>query len=232
MLGTIVNALAIMLGSVIGLTLKRGMPTRFKEVIMQGIGLTVILIGLKMSLDINNEIIVIVSLVIGGLIGEFLRIDYRLEKLGERLKKMIGTKDSGFVNGFVTASLIYCVGAMAIMGSIESGLTGNHKILFAKSSLDGITAIVFSSTLGIGVLFSALSVFIYQGILTLLAVSVKDFLVPEVVAYMSSVGGLLIVGIGLSLLGIKEIKIANLLPAVFIVIIIVYIGLQWFPNHV
>ncbi|SMB87568.1 hypothetical protein SAMN00017405_1720 [Desulfonispora thiosulfatigenes DSM 11270] len=232
MLGTIVNVLAIILGSVIGLNLKKGMPARFKEVIMQGIGLTVILIGLKMSLNVNNEIIVIIALVLGGLLGEYLNIDYRLNQFGERLKSIIGSKDGGFVNGFVTASLIYCVGAMAIMGSIESGLNGNHQILFAKSSLDGISAIVFSSTLGIGVMFSALAVFIYQGILTLLAVAVKDFLTQDIITYMSCVGGLLIVGIGFNILGIKEFKVANLLPAVFIVIIVVYIGIYFFPQYV
>lgn len=232
MLGTIINVITIVIGSLIGINLKKGMPERYKEVIMQGIALTVILIGLKMAFKANNEIIVIVSLVLGGILGEYLRIDYHLDNFGNKLRKMVGSKDGNFVDGFVTASLVYCVGAMAIMGSIESGLKGNHSILFAKSTLDGISAIVFSSTLGIGVMFSAIAVFIYQGLITLLAVAVKGILVETVINYMSSVGGLLIVGIALDMLNIKKIKAANLLPAVFIVIIIAYIGIYFFPNYV
>ena len=153
MLGTVVNVITIILGSSLGLILKKGIPERYKETVMQGIGLAVLLIGLKMAFQANNELIVILSLVIGGLVGEGLKIDYYLDVLAQKLQGAVGAKEGDFVKAFVTTSLVYCVGAMAIMGPIESGLTGTHKILFAKSTLDGISAVVFASTLGVGVIF-------------------------------------------------------------------------------
>lgn len=232
MLGTIVNVVTIVLGSTIGLILKKGISERYKETVMQGLGLTILLIGLKMSFQANNELIVILSLVIGGLIGEGLKIDYYLDVLAQKLQGAVGAKEGDFVKAFVTTSLVYCVGAMAIMGPIESGLTGSHKILFAKSTLDGISAVVFASTLGIGVIFSALPVFIYQGGITILAVALKDILSQPVIDYMTATGGLLIVAIGLNILAIKELKVANLLPAVFIAIAITILALNFFPTYV
>ncbi|NMA02315.1 MAG: DUF554 domain-containing protein [Clostridia bacterium] len=232
MLGTVVNVITIILGSTLGLLLKKGIPERYKETVMQGIGLAVLLIGLKMAFQANNELIVILSLVIGGLIGEGLKIDYYLDVLAQKLQGAVGAKEGDFVKAFVTTSLVYCVGAMAIMGPIESGLTGNHKILFAKSTLDGISAVVFASTLGVGVIFSALPVFIYQGGITILAVALKDILSQPVIDYMTATGGLLIVAIGLNILGIKELKVANLLPAVFVSIAFTLIALNFFSTYV
>lgn len=183
---------------------------------MQAMGLAVILVGVKAALKTDALLIVIISLGLGSLIGEFLRIEDRLEQMGNLLEQRFSQHGDGFSKGFVTTSLLFCVGAMAIVGSLESGLNGNHQTLFAKSIIDGITAIVFASTMGFGVIFSALSVFIYQGIITLSAAYLKQFLVPEVVAQMSSVGGLLIVAIGLGLLDIKRLKIGNMLPAIFV----------------
>ncbi len=232
MLGTVVNVITIILGSSLGLILKKGIPERYKETVMQGIGLAVLLIGLKMAFQANNELIVILSLVIGGLVGESLKIDYYLDVLAQKLQGAVGAKEGDFVKAFVTTSLVYCVGAMAIMGPIESGLTGNHKILFAKSTLDGISAVVFASTLGVGVIFSALPVFIYQGGITILAVALKDILSQPVIDYMTATGGLLIVAIGLNILGIKELKVANLLPAVFVSIAFTLIALNFFSTYV
>jgi uncharacterized membrane protein YqgA involved in biofilm formation len=232
MFGTIVNVIAIVIGSIIGMAFKKGIPETYKETIMQGIGLSTLLIGFKMGFHANNELIVILSLVIGGLIGEGLKIDYRLNEFGDYLQKKVGNGEGDFVRGFVSASLLFCVGAMAILGSIESGLTGNHKVLFAKSTLDFVTSLIFSSSLGLGVLFSALPVFIYQGLITILASSIKGILIEQVVSYMTATGGLLIVGIGINLLGIKKINAANLLPAIFIVIGLVFIGLRWFPSYI
>lgn len=232
MLGTVVNVITIILGSTLGLLLKKGIPERYKETVMQGIGLAVLLIGLKMAFQANNELIVILSLVIGGLIGEGLKIDYYLDVLAQKLQGAVGAKEGDFVKAFVTTSLVYCVGAMAIMGPIESGLTGNHKILFAKSTLDGISAVVFASTLGVGVIFSVLPVFIYQGGITILAVALKDILSQPVIDYMTATGGLLIVAIGLNILGIKELKVANLLPAVFVSIAFTLIALNFFSTYV
>ena len=194
--------------------------------------MVVLLIGLKMAFKANNELVVILALVLGGLLGEIMKLNYRLERFGEILQKKIGSKESDFVKGFVTSSLIFCVGAMAIIGAIESGLLGNHKILFVKSALDGITSIILSSSLGIGVLFSAIPVFIYQGAITVLASGLQAILIDPVIDYMTATGGLLIIGIGLNVLGIKNINAANLLPSIFIVIPIIFIALRFFPSYI
>jgi uncharacterized membrane protein YqgA involved in biofilm formation len=216
MLGTVVNTLAIIAGSLLGLLLRGGIPKKFSNIIMHAIGLAVVLIGIKTALKTDDILIVIVSLALGSLLGELLRIEDRLERLGHWLGASLSKDGEGVSKGFVSASLLYCVGAMAIVGSMESGLSGNHQTLFAKSILDGVGSILFASTLGIGVLFSAASVFIYQGLITLSAGFIKPFLSPDVVSQMSAVGGLLIFAIGIGLLEIKKIKIGNMLPAIFI----------------
>lgn len=215
MLGTVVNFAAIVLGAAFGFLLKKGIPERVKCTVMQGIGLAVLLVGVQMALQTRQILVVILSLVLGGLTGEFLNIEGGLSRLGKWLELKVGGGNGEVGRAFVTTSLIYCVGAMAIMGSIEDGLNGNPQILFAKSALDGISAVVFTSTMGIGVAFSSIPVLIYQGAITLLASLLKDILSPAAVAEMSATGGLLIVGIGLNVLNIKEIKVGNLLPAIF-----------------
>ena len=219
MLGTIVNVITIIIGSLVGILLKKGIKDEYKETIMNGIGLAVLIIGISGGIKSNNTVLVIASIVLGSLIGEIIGIENKLDQLGNRMEKKFGKGDSNFSRGFVTASLVYRIGAMAIVGSLESGLSGNHETLFAKSMLDGISAIIFASTLGIGVAFSAIPVFIYQGAITLLANSVKGILTPEVVLEMSAVGGILILAIGINILGIKKIKVGNMLPAIFIPII-------------
>jgi len=219
MLGTIVNALAIVVGSLLGLLCNKGIPEQYKETILQGVGLSVILIGWKSAFLADNLLMVIVSIVLGGLLGEWLRIEGRLEGLGKWLEARIAAKTGNtqsLARGFVTASLVYCVGSMAIVGSLESGLAGQHQTLFAKSILDGVISVVFASAMGIGVLFSSISVFLYQGTLTLAAVLLKPLLSPVAVAQMTSVGGLLIVAIGLNMLGMVKIRVGNLLPAIFL----------------
>lgn len=216
MLGTIVNTVSIIVGSLIGLSFKGKIPEKYSQTIMHGIGLAVVLIGIKTALNTDAILIVILSFVIGSIIGELIRIEDRLDQFGNWIGKKLSKNSAGISKGFVTASLLYCVGAMAIIGSMESGLTGNHQTLFAKSILDGIGSVIFASTLGVGVIFSAVPVFIYQGIITLTASSIKPFLLPEVISQMSAVGGLLIFAIGLGLLEIKKIKIGNMLPAIFV----------------
>ncbi len=216
MLGTIVNAIAIVAGAIIGSFLRKGIKERYKDIVMQGIGLVVALIGINMAMGYNNILVITFSMIIGGLVGETINIDACLESVGQKLNARFGSGETEFVQGFVTASLVYCIGAMAIMGSLESGLTGKHDILFAKAMLDGVSAIVFASTLGIGVAFSFLPVFIYQGTITILAGVAKPFLTGEVIAAMTATGGLLIVAIATGILGIKKFNIANLLPAIFV----------------
>lgn len=219
MLGTIVNSVAIIVGALIGVFIKKGIKEEYKSTIMDGIGLSVIMIGIMGGIKTQNLILVIGSIVVGSIIGEIIKIEDRLERLGSNMEKRFGKGDSSFSKGFVTASLVYCIGAMAIVGSLESGLTGNHETLFAKSILDGISAIIFASTLGIGVAFSAIPVFIYQGGITLLSNIVKDLMTPEVINEMSAIGGILILAIGINILGLKKIRIGNMLPAIFIPII-------------
>jgi len=227
LLGTFANVAAIIVGSVVGLIFRGRISDKYNKTILQALSLGVILIGLKSAFKCNDFILIIISLALGSLLGELCKIEHRIENAGTWLENKFSEKGGSFAEGFVTASLLYCVGAMAIVGSLESGLTGNHSTLFAKSTLDGIGSVIFSSTMGIGVLFSSVSVLLYQGTITLAAAYVKPFLVPEVISQMSSVGGLLIVAIGINMLGGNKIKVGNMLPAVFIPLIY-YIGMQIF----
>jgi uncharacterized protein len=219
MLGTIVNAIAIICGSLLGLLFRKGIAERYKDIIMSGVGLAVILIGIKSALSSDKLMVVIFSVIIGAVIGEFLRIEQRLEALGTYLEQKVSARSSdtgSFARGFVTASLVFCVGSMAIVGSLESGLTGNHQTLFAKSILDGVTSIIFASAMGLGVLFSSVVVIVYQGAITMTAFFMKNLLVDATISQMTSVGGLLILAIGLNLLQITKIRIGNLLPGIFL----------------
>lgn len=219
MLSTIVNVIAIITGSILGILIKKGIKEEYKNTIMDGIGLAVVIIGIMGAIESQNIMLVIASIVVGSIIGEALKIEKRLDNLGNRLQNKFGGEDSNFSKGFVTASLVYCVGAMAIVGSLEAGIQGNHETLFAKSILDGISSIIFASTLGIGVAFASIPVLIYQGGITLLANLVKDLLTPEVINEMSAVGSILIMAIGINILEIRKIKVGNMLPAIFIPII-------------
>lgn len=219
MLGTIVNCLTIIAGSLVGILFKNGIPEKYNQTVMQAIALSIVLIGMKSALGCNDLLIIIISLVSGSLIGEWIGIENHLERLGNRLESRFSKTSSGFSAGFVTASLIYCVGSMAIVGSLESGLTGHHDTLFAKATLDGIISIVLSSSLGIGVLFAAVPVCLYQGTITVMAGFVKPLLIPSVVSQMSATGGLLIVALGLNMLREKKLKVGNMLPAIFIPLI-------------
>jgi uncharacterized membrane protein YqgA involved in biofilm formation len=216
MLGTIVNCLAIVAGSLVGLLFKNGIPDRYNQTVMQAVGLAVLLVGLKTAIVSDDLLVIIISLALGALSGEWVGIEDRLNRLGKFLESRFSKGSGGFAQGFVTASLIYCVGSMAIVGSLESGLSGNHATLFAKSCLDGIVSIILSSSLGLGVLFSAVPVLLYQGAITLMASVLKPLLVPAVIAQMSGVGGLLILGIGMNMLREKKIRVGNMLPAIFI----------------
>ncbi|MDI3480841.1 MAG: uncharacterized protein PWQ97_496 [Tepidanaerobacteraceae bacterium] len=219
MLGTIVNAASIIIGAIMGNFLKGGFPENIKSTIMQGLSITVMLIGLSMALKSQNLLVVTLSIVIGAVLGEVLRIEHRLKQLGQSMERRFGNGDGDFTRAFVSASLLYCVGAMAIMGSLESGLTGNHTTLFIKSILDGVSAVVFSSSLGLGVAFSALPVFLYQGSITLAASYIKVFLTDTIIREMTATGGLLIFAIGINMLGIDvDIKVGNLLPAIFVAV--------------
>lgn len=219
-MGTIVNAAAILAGAGAGLILRQGLPDKWQETIMHAIGLSVTVIGTQMALKTNNIIIVIISLVAGSIIGELLDIDKVLNRFGTWVGgKLSNDKEKGSAaaiigQGFVATSLIYCVGAMAIVGSIQEGLTGDASTLFAKSILDGITAIIFAANMGVGVALSAVSVALYQGSLTFLAGSMEAIMTPLLLAELTATGGILIIAIGLNMLKLVKIRIANMLPAI------------------
>ena len=217
MLGTIVNAVAIIAGGLVGMMFRGGIPEKYNKTIMHAISLAVLVIGIKGALKSDDLLIVIFSLALGSLLGELIHIEDGLERVGRILEKKFSKgDDGGFYQGFITATLIFCVGSMAIVGSLESGLTGNHQTLFAKSALDGITSIILGSSFGMGVIFSAVPILLYQGAITMAAVFVKPFLQPQVVSQMSSVGGILIMAIGINLLGAAKIRIGSMLPAIFL----------------
>ena len=219
MVGTLINTVAILVGTALGLLLRKGIPERLRETVVQGQGLCVILIGLSGALKTGDTLCMIICMVAGALIGAAINIEKRLNDLGTFLERKVtrGQGETGSVaKGFVSASLLFCVGAMAIVGAMDSGLRGDHSTLIAKSALDGISAIFFASSLGIGVGLSAFAVLIYQGAIALLAMWIEPLLTEAVITEMSAVGGLLIAGIGLNMIYDKHIPVGNLLPAIFL----------------
>ena len=217
MLGVAVNALAIIAGSIAGALFKKGIPERLTKHIMSGIALCVIYIGISGALKGENTLVLVISTALGGIIGELIDIDRHLSSLGERIGRRFKNGDGASVGeGFVTGTLVFCVGAMAIVGSLQSGLTGNHETLFTKALLDGISSLVFAATMGFGVALSGVSIFIYQGVIVLLAGLLSPLLSDYIIAEMTCAGSLLIIGLGLNMLGITKIKVANFLPAIFL----------------
>ncbi len=222
MTGTFINMGAIAAGTAVGAFAGSRLPGRMRQTVLYGIGLVTILIGIQMSLRTQNLLVVMGALLIGGIVGEALRIEDRVEWLGEFLQSRLSS-DSGhsFAEGFVTASLVFCVGPMAILGSIADGLSGDYRLLSMKAVLDGFASIAFAASLGWGVLLSAVSILVYQGGITLFANALSGLLTEPMIAEMTATGGLIIIGIGLKLLEIKQLRLANFVPAIVIAPIIV-----------
>ncbi|HHT51040.1 MAG TPA: DUF554 domain-containing protein [Eubacteriaceae bacterium] len=220
LLGTIVNSSTIIIGAIIGVIIKKGIPERINDTILKGLALGIMVYGISEGIKTGNLIIVLASLVLGGIIGEIIDIDKKLENLGTFIEGKFKNKGGNISQAFVTTSLMYCIGAMAITGALQSGLQNDHTTLYAKSLIDFVVSIIFGSTLGIGVALSGISVFIYQGSITLLAALLKTLLQDPVIREMTAIGGILIAGISLNMLGLTKIRLANLLPAVFIPIFI------------
>ena len=214
--GVIVNAAAIAICAMAGAFLVKGVPDRFHETISKGLGLSILFIGISGTLENENVMLLIVSIVVGSLIGEGLNIDGGMNRLGDCIERRLGFGEGGFSKGFVSASILFCTGSMAIIGSLNSGLMLDHEMLFAKAILDGVISIIFASTMGIGVAFSAIAVFIYEGMITVGAAFFRDYLTEDMIREMSASGSLIIAGIGLNFLEIKNIRVANMIPAIFI----------------
>lgn len=224
--GSIINAFAIICGALLGSKVK--FADSVQRTIMHALSLAVLIIGVSMGLETANILIPITALVLGGIIGEKINIERQMTKLGRALQARTSKKETpsgspDFAQGFLTATLVYCVGAMAIIGSLNSGLNLDHQVLYAKSMLDGISAIFFSASFGKGVAFSALPLFIYQGGIALLAKFISPILNPRVIQELTSTGGIMIVGIGLNMLGLTNIAVGNLLPSVVVAVILALI---------
>ncbi|MBE6631872.1 MAG: DUF554 domain-containing protein [Ruminococcaceae bacterium] len=227
MLGVLVNFAAVAVGSLLGLLFKRGIPERFTTAIMTAMGLCVLYIGIDGTLEGSKTVVLIIAMALGTALGTLLNIDGRLQRLGEFLENKFkrGESKSNIAEGFVTGSLLFCVGAMAIVGSLESGISGDHSIIYTKSIIDLISACMLTGTLGIGVMFSAVSVFLYQGALVLLAGVLQPYLTDAaLIAEISCAGSLMIMCLGFNMLGIKKIKVADMLPAIIFVPIICFLA--------
>lgn len=232
MTGTLINILTVLIGGTLGLIFGARLPERLKSTVISGMGLFTAAIGLQMFLKTENSLIVLGALLVGALLGEWWRIEDRLQALGQILEARFAKSDptgsevtsSKFVRGFLTASLLFCVGPMAILGSIQDGLTGNYSLLAVKSVLDGFAALAFSSTLGVGVMFSSLMILVYQGGISLLAAQLNAIVTQSMMNEMTATGGVILMGLAISsLLEIKKIRAGNFLPALVIAPLIVWI---------
>lgn len=221
--GTMVNAFAIIVGGLLGMALPR-ISEGIKSTVMQGLGLAITVLGITMAFKSNHFVLVIMSIVAGGIIGELLRIEYRLTQLGDwlqaRMRRANAGRGGSISEGFVTCTLVYCIGAMAILGPLDGGLRNNHDILYTKALLDGFLSIIFASTLGVGVIFSAASVFIMQGTIalaaTIIAMAFSQASLDAMIIQITAVGGVLVIGVGINILQIRKVNVANMLPALVI----------------
>lgn len=222
MIGTIINAVAVIIGSSIGLLIQSKLPKKITDTAFHGVGLFTMVLGIMMAIKTTNVLMMILSIVIGAIIGELLDIDHRINIFGERLKKILKNKNEHFSEGFVTAFLLYCMGSMTILGAFEEGLYGTSNLLIAKSVLDGFSSIVLAATIGIGVLFSFIPLLLFQGGLTLLASNVQSIFSEVIITELSAVGGIILLGLGLNLMEIKKLRILNFLPSLIVVVVLSY----------
>jgi uncharacterized membrane protein YqgA involved in biofilm formation len=222
-IGSLVNALTVIIGSTIGLLAGNKLPARFKSIIFQAVGLATLVLGMQMAFEVRNFVIFIFSLIFGAIIGEAIHLETRMEQLSEWLKARVRVKNERFTEGMITAFLIFCVGSMTFVGAINEGLTGDRTLILSKAVLDGFTSMVLASVYGVGVLFSVLPLFLVQGSLTLLATPFQTLFSEVMIAQLTAVGGALILGIGLNLLEIKKIKTMNLLPGLVVVVVLTLI---------
>jgi len=222
MIGTLINAGAILVGSIIGISVHSRLPERFTKIVFQSIGLFTLFLGVYMGLKTNNFFLIIISLVIGGILGELLHLDIKINKMGDFLKSKFKSENSKFSEGLVTAFLLFCMGSVTILGAIEEGLGGKPNLLLAKSVLDGVSSIALAAAFGFGVAFSIIPLLIYQGGLTLLAFYFGNFFSEPIINELTSVGGIMLIGLGINILEIKQLKIINLLPSLVVIILLAY----------
>jgi len=226
--GTLINVAAIIIGGAVGLLARTGIPERYRRIILSGLGLFTLAIAFDLFLDGEHSLVILGSVLLGSLLGEWWGIEARLGQIGQRIEKLYsrangGAGDGVFVRGFVSASLLFCVGPMAILGSIQDGLTGDFQLLLIKSVMDGFATMALTATLGAGVLFSAVSVLAYQGTITLLAAQLQSVLSEAMISELNAVGGILLMGLAIStLLEIRPIRVGNMLPALVLAPVFMY----------
>ena len=213
--GSLFNVFCIVAGGLCGLLLGGRLPERVRRIVFAGLGLCVLIIGIQMGLQTKNPLVLVFSVLLGAIVGELLRLEERLTAFADKLKAKVGSGNDTFTEGFVSTSVLFCIGSMAILGSFEEGLRGDTTILFTKAILDGFAAMAFAATYGLGVLFSAMPVFAYQGTLTEFATIIQPIMSNAMMTELTATGGALIIGIGINLLDIKNIPLTNMLPAVF-----------------
>ncbi len=223
MLGTIVNAAAIVIGGTLGLLVKKQMPERIQSIFFQAIGLFTFSIGITMVWDMEHILLVVASLVIGSLIGELLNIESGVERLSEYLKKKFKIGSERFSEGLITSVLLFCVGAMGIMGAIQEGMGVSSDLLMTKSVIDGFSSLLLAAVFGIGVILSAFPLLVFQGGITLLAMWASTFFTEEIIAGMTAVGGIMLIGLGINILDIKKLRIMNMLPSLIMVVLFIWI---------
>ncbi|HWI63653.1 MAG TPA: DUF554 domain-containing protein [Symbiobacteriaceae bacterium] len=224
-LGTLANVGTVIVGGALGSLVIPQVPEKVRTSTMQALGLAVTLIGLKMAWETQEMLLVVVSLAVGTIIGELLRIEDRLHEWAGKLERWPITQRGGFAKALVHTTLLYCTGAMAITGALKDGLTGDASVLYAKAILDGISAVMFSSVMGIGVMFSSIPILLYQGALTLGASGISSILTEPMIREISATGGLMVAAIGLNILGAVEVRVASLLPALVVIAALVGFGL-------
>jgi len=222
MYGTLINASAVIIGSLIGLIFHSKLPKKITNTAFHGVGLFTIVLGITMAIKTDNFLIMIFSIVIGSIFGEIIDLEKMINNFGEWLKKNFKTKNERFSEGFITAFLLYCMGSMTILGSIEEGIEGTRTLLITKSVLDGFSSIVLSATLGVGVLFSFIPLLLFQGGLTLFASNMQHVFTEIMITELTAVGGIILLGLGITMLEIKKIRILNMLPSLIIVVILTY----------
>ena len=226
MLGTIINAGTVILGSCVGLLVHSRLPQRITTIVFQCIGLFTLFLGITMAMKTGNFLIMIFSIVLGAVAGELLDIDARMNRLSELFKRKIRLSSERFSEGLVTSFLVFCMGSMSILGPIEEGLGGPPNLLLAKSVLDAFSSMALAASLGVGVLFSVVPLVLYQGGITLFASSLQGFFTTPLINELTAVGGILLMGLGINLLEIKSFKILNMLPSLVIVVILASIFLR------
>lgn len=222
MIGTLVNAAAVIAGGTIGMMLNKSMPERIKTIYFQAVGLFTVAIGISMVYNLQHILIVVSSLAIGSLLGEWMNLEAGAEKLSNYLKRKFRIGSEKFSEGLITAFLLYCIGSMTILGAIQEGTGGSSDLLLTKSLMDGFSSIILASAFGFGVIVSAIPLFLFQGGITLLAMYASSFFTPEIIQGLTSVGGILLIGLGINILEIKKLRIMNMLPALIVVALLLW----------